>query len=88
MIYKVLAIRDRAADVFAQPIFAASVGAVIRGFSDQINGADPNSSVLSVHPEDFDLYELGEFDDGFARFVLLDPPRQVAIGKDLVRPKN
>ena len=33
------------------------------------------------HPEDFDLFELGEFDDTTGRFVLLDVPKQLALGR-------
>lgn len=80
MIYKVLAIRDRAANVFGQPIFSTSTGGAIRSFSDAINGGD---AMLSKHPGDFDLWELGVYTDGDGLFSQ-DKPFQVAIGKDLV----
>jgi len=84
MILKVLAIRDRAADCFGQPIFVTSTGAGIRSFFDAINGGD---SSLSAHPEDFDLYELGVWSDSDGHFTQDANPMQVAIGKDLkVRP--
>lgn len=80
MILKVLAIRDRAADCFGQPIFVTSTGAGIRSFSDAINGGD---KTLSAHPEDFDLYELGVWSDSDGHFTQDANPLQVAIGKDL-----
>lgn len=80
MIYKVLAIRDRAANCFGQPIFSTTTGSAIRSFSDAINGGDPT---LTKHPEDFDLYELGVFADNDGIFNQ-DKPFQVAVGKDLV----
>lgn len=83
MIYFVLAVRDRAADAFGQPMFVASKGGAIRSFSDEINRKEPNNS-LAAHPEDFDLYELGTFDDSNAKFECASP-RQIAVGKDLVR---
>lgn len=82
----ITAVRDRAADSFGQPIFTASIGQAIRAFSDEINRqAPPQENALFAHPEDFDLYELGSFDDGDGSFELLDKPRQVAIGKDVFR---
>ena len=85
MRYKVVCIRDRAADVFGMPNFVMSIGGAIRSFSDEVNRqADGNQ--LNLHPGDFDLYELGVFDDEWARFEpLADGPRQIAIGKDLLR---
>lgn len=84
MRYNVFAIRDRAADVFGQPIFLASVGIAVRSFADEVNRADANNN-LNKHPEDFDLYKLAEFDDDTGLFTQDGPPKQVAVGKDLVR---
>lgn len=81
MRYIVLTVRDRAADVFGQPIFVAAVGQAVRGFTDQVN--DAKAGPLFLHPEDFDLYELGTFDDATGQFQNLEKPRQVAIGKDV-----
>lgn len=83
MIYIVLAIRDRAADCFGQPIFVANRGGAIRSFGDEINRKVENNQMNS-HPEDFDLYELGTFDDQTGTFES-QTPRQLAVGKDLVR---
>lgn len=83
MILYVLSIRDRAADVFGQPIFVAAKGAAVRSFGDEINRKEANNN-FAAHPEDFDLYELGTFDDNTGTFEC-STPRMVAIGKDLVR---
>ena len=84
MIYKIIAVRDRAADVFAQPIFVPAVGVAIRSFGDEINRKEAGN-LMAQHPEDFDLYLLGEYDDARAAFILEEVPRQVAVGKDQVR---
>lgn len=81
----VCSIRDRAADVFGQPFYVAALGQAVRSFADEVNRPDEKNTIWR-HPEDFDLYELGVFDDASGVF---DPstsgPRQVAIGKDLKR---
>ena len=82
MIYIVVAIRDRAADIYGQPVFVNSLGSAIRSFGDEINNPE---SAISKHPEDFDLYELGSFNDEDAAFICGERPRQIAIGKDVVR---
>lgn len=81
MLYRVVAIRDRAADLFSVPSFVVSTGAAVRSFSDSVNAPD---SAIHAHPEDYDLYELGTFDDNTGTFTT-DQPRQIAVGKDQVR---
>jgi len=81
MRYKVLAVRDRAADVYGQPFYSSSVGGAIRSFSDEVNRSAPDNNLFK-HPEDFDLYLLGDFDDEFGTFTV-DSPSQIAIGKDV-----
>lgn len=82
MKFKVLSIRDRAADIFSQPMFFGSVGAGIRSFGDEVKRVDPNNN-LNKHPEDFDLYQIATYDDETGEFEPMRP-QQVAIGKDFV----
>lgn len=74
--------KDRAADAFARPMFVPSIGVAIRSFSDEIN-RDAVDNQLFQHPDDFDLYDLGVFDDSNGRFELYDEPKQIAIGKQV-----
>lgn len=83
MRYKIVAIRDRAADVFGQPIFVANHGTAIRSFGDEINNKREGNA-LALHPEDYDLYSLGEFDDAEGSFEATRPT-QIAVGKDYVK---
>lgn len=82
----VLAIRDRAANAFDRPMFFTSLGAAIRAFGDEINRKHDNNS-MNKHPEDYDLYHLGEYNDEDAQFAQLPKPKQIAIGKDFHRPE-
>lgn len=84
MRYKVFSIRDRAADLFCQPFYSHSTGAAVRSFTDEINNPQGN---FYKHPEDYDLYELGTFDDEFGQFTT-DNPRQVCVGKDVAVKVN
>lgn len=82
MIMLVMAIRDRAVDTFARPWFVSSRPQGVRYFKDEINRRSDDNP-LSKHPEDYDLYFLGTFDDATGHFDS-KRPEQVAIGKDLV----
>lgn len=76
----VFAVRDRAADSFGQPFFDVARGRAIRSFTDELNKNE--NSPLSAHPEDFDLYFLGMFNDQTGMFET-GVPEMIAIGKDM-----
>jgi len=80
MIYKVCSIRDRASDSFSIPMFFNQIGSAVRAFGDEVKRPADNNN-LNKHPEDFDLYLLGEFDDQTGEFSTVRPS-QIAIGKD------
>lgn len=80
MLTKICAVRDRAIDAFGQPMFVVAVGQAVRGFRDEVNN---KQSAIGMHPEDYDLYEIGEYDDASGMIVPC-APRMVAVGKDLV----
>lgn len=82
MKYSVLAVRDRAVDAFGQPIFVPAVGAALRSFMDEVNN---EKSSFYNHPEDYDLYLLGDYDDATGNITSLDQPRMVAVGKECVK---
>ena len=79
----VFSIRDRSSVQFDRPFCGVNNGSAIRGFSDAVNSKE-KGNVLNEHPEDFDLYVLGEFDTETGKFETHDP-RQIAIGKDMFR---
>lgn len=87
MKYQIVSVRDRAVDAYAMPQFVVSIGGFLRAFADEVNRVDP-ANQLNKHPDDFDVYELGTFDDNSCLFDMLPKPRQIAIGKDLVRNTN
>ena len=76
----ICSIRDSAADAYGRPFFLPSVGVAIRSFTDEVNRSAEDNQIYQ-HPEDFDLFELGEFDDATGRFTLLDVPKQLALGR-------
>ena len=75
-------VKDRAADAYGRPMFVPSVGVAIRSFSDEVNRQDADNQLFN-HPDDFDLYELGEFDDNTGLFALHEQPKLLSLGKQV-----
>ena len=75
-------VKDRAADAYGRPMFVPSSGVAIRSFSDEINRSDAENQLFN-HPDDFDLYEFGEFDDNLGVFIIHDQPKLLALGKQV-----
>jgi len=82
MILQLVCVHDRAADAFTRPVFVPAIGQAIRSFQDEINRNAPENEMFR-HPEDFDLYHVGSFDDNTGILQRLDEPKQLAIGKHL-----
>lgn len=87
MRYVVVAIRDVCADLYGQPIFQATIGMAQRSFSDAVNRQEANN-ILAQHPEHFELYQLGVYDDSDGSFELLPKPKQLLLGSNCVLAKQ
>lgn len=82
MLLVVCAVYDSAAQLFNRPMFVPAVGMANRVFRDEVNRAAEDNPMFR-HPDDFELFELGSFDDSTGRFHVLDDPRPLARGKDV-----
>lgn len=78
---KVCAVRDSAVNAFLRPFYVPALGAAVRGFTDEVNRSD---SEMGKHPEDYELFELGEFNEETATFLMLDKPRSLGRAKDFI----
>jgi len=81
MIQIIVSVKDSAAQAFGRPIFVPSTDVAVRSFRDEINRKD-SAEDMAKHPEDFELYELGSFDDSNGAIAVIEP-RLVARAKDL-----
>jgi hypothetical protein len=79
----VVCVKDRAAEVFNRPFFVPHRNVAIRDFTDEVNRAAADNQ-LNKHPDDFDLYLLGEFNDNTGEFSISSP--QVLVrAKDVLQ---
>lgn len=65
---KALALYDRVGEVFHTPMFMQNLGVAFRGLKDEIaRGGEGNT--LATHTGDFELYELGTYDQESGEFM-------------------
>jgi hypothetical protein len=63
---KFVAVYDKVGECFANPVLVPTAAAAVRSFTDQVN---QNGSDLNKHAEDFQLWELGTFNDNTGEMV-------------------
>jgi hypothetical protein len=81
MLLNVYSVFDVKAKAFAVPFFLNHHGLALRAFGDCV--AD-STTMLNKHPEDYMLYNLGEYDDNSGKLIPLDMPEYMAKAVDFV----
>jgi hypothetical protein len=80
----VFSLRDVKAGTFLTPMFVPTVGLALRTLSDELNRASPDpSNVLAHHPEDFELFHIGDFETDTGRLAPLSDPVSVMLCTNL-----
>nr|QJB20126.1 MAG: nonstructural protein [Microvirus sp.] len=82
MILHICSIYDSASELFGRPFYVAAIGQATRSFQDEIKREDPQNE-LHKHPDDYTLFQLGEFNDNTGEFNTF-PPKQILRGKDVI----
>lgn len=77
MVLVMCSVYDLKTECFGRPFFVKTVGEAVRIMTDEVNGKS-EESLLVRHPEDYQLFELGAFEDGSGQCKSLDVPRRVA----------
>lgn len=73
---------DSAAQAFTNPFFMHNDGLAIRAFQDHVNSKDENN--IALHPDQFTLFKIAEWDDKNATITLEETPKSIAIGVELI----
>lgn len=77
MILKVIAVYDAAVAAFYPPTFVQAAGLAVRSFGDEVRKED---TPFNAHPEDYELYCVGEFDTDTGALIPLPNPERLARG--------
>lgn len=82
-VHTVCAVKDRAIDAYNRPFTVPTIGAAIRSFTDEVNRKD---SEMFAHPEDYDLYDMGTWDDQTGTYLSPEGgiPRVISRAQDVV----
>ena len=75
-------IRDIVVGAFNRPYFLVSRGQAIRSFQDEVMRSSEDNPMYK-HPADYELYELGKFDDQSGGFEVYAQPELIARGSDV-----
>lgn len=70
-----LVLRDRTAESFLAPFSVPALGVAYRNLADVVARRSEPENILAQHPEDFDLYEIGWFDEESGVLGALETPR-------------
>lgn len=84
MLQYIVSVKDRAAEVFNRPFFVPHRNVAVRDFTDEVNRSAADNP-LNKHPDDFDLYLLGQFDDSNGAFIREGSPTVLVRAKDVIR---
>jgi len=79
----IVSILDTAAGAYGRPAFVASEGVAVRQFQDEVNRPSEDNQ-LYKHPDDFQLFYFGTFDDNSGNMDLLGSPKMIARAKDIM----
>lgn len=79
---RVFSAYDGKLSVFMTPFVFIHLGQALRAWEDLCLD---NKSMMSKHPSDFILYEVGEFDEDSGVIVAHNPIRQVATALEVVK---
>lgn len=82
---RMYSIYDLKTEVFFPPLFAHNAGDAMRQLS--IRASDPNS-MFNRFPEDYRLYDIGDFDDVSAKIEYPNAPSFICNVTDVVKKKE
>jgi len=85
MIQFIYTIHDNKAAAYLTPFFLHNKNMAIRSFSDATNSPE---HAFNKHPEDYSLWEIGEFDDITAELIYYTPHHALGTGVDYIQSDN
>lgn len=78
--YLVFSVYDRAAMTFGRPYFAPNQAVAVRSFESELKRDHPDN-LLFLYPEQFDLYQIGSFEDVKGMLDSLSVPVHIQVGQ-------
>lgn len=82
MTQKIFTIYDSKVEAYMNPIFCRSKGEAIRSLTDAVND---EKTQINKYPEDFTLFEIGEFDPVNGTITVLDAKKSLGLALEYKR---
>ena len=79
---KAYAVYDNKAEAFMQPFFAGNPGLAIRTLSDNCKNPE---SIWNRHPNDFCLYEIGEYDENSGELINHETNKNLGMAIEYIK---
>lgn len=87
MTIKLFAVLDSKASFFGQPFSDQQPSSAIRNFSDAVNDSTNPNNLWHKHPEDFTLFQIGEFDN-LTGELIPSLPKSLVTGSSVMKYEN
>lgn len=85
MIQKIFTVFDSKAEAYGAPFVMGSRGEALRGFADAVGDSQ---CPYNKHPEDYTLFELGEYDTACAVITTYDTPKSLGVAIEFVKAQG
>lgn len=82
MIHRLYTVYDSKAEFYSKPFYARSTGEALRQFQ---AAANDNQNSIGLYPEDYALFEMGEFDELSGEINLLEAYKSLGRAIDYVQ---
>lgn len=79
---RMFCVKDRATDTYGTPMFLVTNGQAVRSFTDEVNRPAEDNQIYR-HPDDFDLYLVGDWNNETCEFTFVGGPECICRGKDV-----
>ena len=84
MKHHIFTIFDSKAEAYLPPFFLHQKAMAVRAFTDSVNNPE---SAISLHPGDYTLFHIGEFDDSNAQ-ITLATSTSMGNGVEFIKPAS
>lgn len=82
---KIYSVRDVKTEAFMNPWYARTLGEAIRSFEQGVNSPE---STFHKYPDDFCMFEIGEWDDATAEIVTHEQPVKIGLASEYKRVED
>lgn len=82
--HKTFQIYDSKAEAHIRPMYFKATGEAVRWFDDVVNGRIEPMAFMAMHPEDYTLFETGEWSEFTGRHEEFEAKRSLGNGLDYV----